>query len=90
MPCRIRVRLTTPAPPVDWNTLFVAAGLQYDRFTPSQSQFLPPFYADERRAWEGPLPDRPEHTIRIEAAAANGQPVYFALAGSWSESGRGP
>ena len=45
-------------------------------------------YADERRAWEGPLPDRPEHTIRIEAAAANGQPVYFALAGPWSASAR--
>ena len=34
------------------------------------------------------MPDRPEYTIRIEAAAANGQPVYFALAGSWSESAR--
>jgi len=77
-----------PAPPVDWTRLFVAAGLQYDKFVPAKSQFLPPVYADERHAWEGPLPDRPELTIRIEGAAANGQPVFFALAGPWSESGR--
>ncbi len=78
----------TPAPPVDWTRLFAAAGLQFDKFAPVKSQLLPPYYADERRAWEGPLPDRPDLTVRIEAAAANGQPVYFALAGSWSESSR--
>ena len=37
-------------------------------------------------AREGPLPDRPEHTIRVEAAATAGRPVYFALAGPWSRS----
>jgi len=78
----------TPAPPADWNKLFVAAGLQYEQFVPAKSRIVPPFYADERRAWEGPLPDRPEHTIRIEAAATAGQPVFFALAGPWSESAR--
>jgi hypothetical protein len=77
-----------PAPPVDWNRVFVAAGLQYDRFVPAKSQIVPPFYADERRAWEGPLPDRPELTIRIEGAATAGQPVFFAVAGPWSESAR--
>ncbi len=46
------------------------------------------YYADERRAWEGQLPDRPEHTIRIEAAATAGQPVYFAITGPWSNPGR--
>ncbi len=77
-----------PAPPVDWNKLFVAAGLQYDRFLPAKPQIVPPYYADERRAWEGPLPDRPELTIRIEGAATAGQPVFFAVAGPWSESAR--
>jgi serine/threonine-protein kinase len=76
------------AAPVDWSALFAAAGLQQDKFSPTTSKFLPPSYADERKAWEGPLPDRPDLTVRIEAAAANGHPVFFALAGSWSESAR--
>jgi hypothetical protein len=77
-----------PAPAVDWSTLFVAAGLQIDRFAPAKSRFLPSVYADERRAWEGPLPDRPSFTIRVEAAATAGRPVFFAIVGPWSESGR--
>ena len=48
----------------------------------------PPFFADERRAWQGPLPDRPEHTVRIEAASLGGKPVYFAIAGPWSRFAR--
>ena len=54
----------------------------------TKPEITPPYYADERRAWEGPLPDRPEHTVRIEAAATAGRPVYFALAGPWSRSAR--
>ena len=77
-----------PANPTDWNALFAAAGLQFDQFTPTKPEITPPYYADERRAWEGPLPDRPEHTVRIEAAATAGRPVYFALAGPWSRSAR--
>ena len=78
----------TPAPPADWKKLFVAAGLDYDRFVAAKSQMVPPFYADERQAWEGSLPDRPEYTIRVEAAATAGKPVYFALTGPWSQIGR--
>jgi len=78
----------TPAKPADWKVLFTAAGLDAERFVPVPPALVPPFYADQRQAWEGPLPDRPEHTIRIEAAAAAGEPVYFALAGPWSESAR--
>jgi serine/threonine-protein kinase len=78
----------TPAAPVDWSKLFAAAGLQQSAFSAVSSKILPPYYADERKAWEGPLPDRPDLTVRVEAAAANGRPVFFALAGSWSESAR--
>jgi hypothetical protein len=49
---------------------------------------VPPVFADERRAWEGALPERPEHPVRIEAAAAGGKPVFFAIAGPWSRSSR--
>ena len=77
-----------PATPTDWNKLFTAAGLQFDQFAPAKPEITPPYYAEERRAWEGPLPDRPEHTIRVEAAATAGRPVYFVLAGPWSQSAR--
>jgi hypothetical protein len=75
-------------PPTDWSRLFAASGLPADRFTPVEPRIVPPVYADERRAWEGPLPDRPEYSIRVEAAAAAGRPVYFGLAGPWSRSSR--
>jgi Protein kinase domain len=78
----------TPSAATDWNKLFVAAGLPQERFAAAKPSIVPPSYADERRAWEGPLPDRPDHTIRIEAAAAGGKPVYFVVAGPWSRSAR--
>ena len=80
-PTRLRRRRT--------GTLFLRPpGCSSTSFTPTKPEITPPYYADERRAWEGPLPDRPEHTVRIEAAATAGRPVYFALAGPWSRSAR--
>jgi serine/threonine-protein kinase len=73
---------------VNWNTLFAAAGLPIDAFKPAPSRVIPPVYADERRAWEGSLPEAAGHVIRVEAAAAAGKPVFFALAGPWSRSAR--
>ena len=54
-----------------WNALFAAAGLA-DRELPAgrHPTSCRRAFADERRAWEGPLPDRPEHTVRVEAACA--------------------
>jgi Protein kinase domain len=75
-------------PPVDWNKFFTASGLPADRFVSVASRVVPPVFADERRAWEGPLPDRPEYTIRVEAAVTAGRPVYFVIAGPWSQSSR--
>jgi serine/threonine protein kinase len=75
-------------PPADWSTVFAAAGLSMADFKPAPSRLVPPVYADERRAWEGSLAEAPEHTIRVEAAAAAGKPVYFALAGPWSRPSR--
>ena len=77
-----------PAPPVDWNTLFAVAGLSIDAFTPVAPRVVPPVFADERRAWEGSLPEAPQHTIRIEAAATAGRPTFFTFAGPWSRSSR--
>ncbi|HVL69203.1 MAG TPA: protein kinase, partial [Vicinamibacterales bacterium] len=73
---------------MDWNVLFTLAGLDVATFRAADPQWVPPVYADERRAWEGPLPDRPELTLRVEAAAMGGRPVFFTLTGPWSRSAR--
>ena len=42
------------------------------------------------RALRGPVrsPDRPDISMRIEAAAYRGKPVYFGLIGPWTHPGR--
>src|SRR5262245_14134236 len=68
----------------DWNPLFAEAGLSIARFSPAQPRWIPPIFADERSAWEGTYPDRPDVPIRIEAAAARGKPVYFEITAPWT------
>jgi predicted Ser/Thr protein kinase len=76
------------APQMNWNVLFEAAGLPMAGFTPVAPRWRPAAYADERMAWEGALPDAPDRTVRIEAAATAGRPVFFAITGPWSQSRR--
>jgi serine/threonine-protein kinase len=71
-----------PAPP--WNVLFDAAGLQMSSFSPVTPRWTPRDYADVRAAWEGPLPGRPEITMRVEGGAYQGKPVSFLVAGPWT------
>jgi Protein kinase domain len=68
----------------DWNPLFAEAGLSMAGFTPAQPRWIPPIFADQRAAWEGTYPDRPDVPIRIEAAAAQGKPVYFEITAPWT------
>jgi len=82
------IQPTAPAAPVDWKKVFATAGLTPETFTPASPRVVPPVFADERRAWEGPLAEAPQHTIHVEAAAAGGKPVYFAIAGPWSQPSR--
>ena len=77
-----------PKQPVDWNVLFGAAGLDQSTFKEVEPQWVPTTFADERRAWEGPLPEHPQETFRVEAAALAGRPVSFTLVGPWSRSAR--
>jgi serine/threonine-protein kinase len=72
----------------DWHGLFEAAGLDISTFKPVAPEWVPPVFADERRAWEGPLPEHPGQTFRVEASAVAGRPVSFVLTGPWSESAR--
>jgi hypothetical protein len=74
--------------PVDWGVLFSVAGLDMSTFTEVGTQWVPSIFADERKAWEGPLPEHPGQTFRVEAAALAGRPVSFTLVGPWSRSAR--
>jgi hypothetical protein len=69
----------------EWSPLFSEAGLNIANFTPVDSTWLPPTYADVRAAWEGTYPEHPEIPIRIEAAAYHGRPVYFHVIPPWEK-----
>ncbi len=74
------------APPVetDWGSLFRQAGLDMSRFAPVEPRWSPRGYATARAAWEGPHPERPGVTMRVEAASYRGRPVSFLWLGPWS------
>ena len=78
-----------PASPTDWGPVFTAAGLPLAAFSETVSTRTPPRYVDERRAWQGVLPDT-STTVRIEAAAYRGRPVWFAIVGPWTPALREP
>src|SRR4029077_9804250 len=71
-----------------WEALFSAAGLTMSAFRATTPQWSPHDYADTRVAWEGPLPDRPDYTVRVEAAAYRGRPTSMLVVGPWSRPTR--
>jgi hypothetical protein len=68
----------------DWAPLFDAAGLTVQSFHPVQPRWTPRGTADARSAWEGPLPDVPGVTARVEAAAYRGRPIFFSVIPPWT------
>jgi predicted Ser/Thr protein kinase len=77
-------------PPLDWSTLFVAAGLDMSKFQPATSVWAPLAAADVRQAWAGQWPGYSKRPLHVEAAAWHGRPVYFSLTGPWNRSARMP
>jgi hypothetical protein len=63
---------------VDWAGLFEMAGLDIERFAPTDPTIRPESFADTRRAWTGTLPDYHDRPVRIEAASLDGKPIAFA------------
>jgi Protein kinase domain len=74
----------------DWNLLFRQAGLDLNRFTRVEPRWTPRNFASERAAWEGPHPERPGQTMRVEAASYRGRPVSFLWVGPWTRPSRDP
>jgi hypothetical protein len=79
---------TLPPLQTDWSTLFAEAGLDIRNYKEIESQWTPPFFADERKAWEGRHIDHAEIPVRIEAAAFRGKPVYFDIISPWEKPSR--
>ncbi|HEX7313138.1 MAG TPA: serine/threonine-protein kinase [Pyrinomonadaceae bacterium] len=68
----------------DWSRLFAEAGLDPATFRQVEPTWVPPHAFDERAAWEGTYPGQPDTTVRVEAAAFLGRPVYFQLINPWN------
>ena len=73
----------SPAP--NWASLFEMAGLQQTDFQPATPQWTPRSYADQRAAWEGPMPGWPEQKVRVEAAAYRGHIISFQTINPWTQ-----
>jgi serine/threonine protein kinase len=71
------------AQPMNWDKVFEAAGLDRSRWTEVESQELPQFPFDERKAWKGTFEHAPQVRMQIEAAAWRGRAVSFELFGPW-------
>ena len=76
------------APDADWSALFAEAQLDPARLRRAEPQWSPPFFSDERAAWEGVFPDAPEVPIRVEAAAYAGRPTWFEIVAPWTRAER--
>jgi serine/threonine-protein kinase len=63
----------------DIGALFDEAGLDYSRFIPAEPMAGPPFYGEERKAWNGPDPGPPARVVRVEATIRGGRPVQFVV-----------
>ncbi|MFN0121595.1 MAG: hypothetical protein ACKV2V_13965 [Blastocatellia bacterium] len=82
-----------PAPAPDWPLLFAEADLDITKFTSTTPGWLPKVHSDSRAAWEGAFPFQPQLSLRIEAAAYRGRPVYFQMIAPWDKptrQGTGP
>jgi hypothetical protein len=80
-----RFSQTSTGQTLEWSSLLSAAGLNAARFIPAQPDAFVPVYADFRMAWTGTYEEGRPDTIRVEAAALNGRPVFFRIFGPWEE-----
>jgi len=77
----------TPATPFDWNMLFAEAGLDQSKFQRADPVWNSLAASDTRAAWTGAWPGT-SRSLRVEAGALRGKPVYFGLIGDWTKPDR--
>ncbi|HSV12707.1 MAG TPA: serine/threonine-protein kinase, partial [Tepidisphaeraceae bacterium] len=74
-------------PPFDWGKLFQAAALDMTQFEQADAQWTPLANWDQRAAWTG-TDASTGVSLRIEAAAWRGRPVFFKIIGPWTAASR--
>jgi hypothetical protein len=74
----------TSASTPDWAGLLSRAGFDPSAWMAVAPERNPPVYADARAAWQGTWPNRPELSVRLEAAALGGKTVYFEAFYPWT------
>ena len=84
MPPQVETGEAAGATSVDWAPLFKAASFNIADFTSVPPRWTPRIYAEERTAWEGPMPGSPDARVRVEAAAYRGRPVVFQVVWPWT------
>jgi serine/threonine-protein kinase len=83
-----RESVSTATNSVDWSLLFREAGFDLATFQKVPSTWVPLHAYDERDAWDGADPLRPDQKVHIEAAAFHGKPVYFETIYPWDQPTR--
>ncbi len=78
-----------PSKPYEWAQLFSLAGLDISQFQPAEPIWNSLGASDARAAWTGVWPGT-SRALRVEAASWRGKPIFFQLAGEWTEPGRMP
>ncbi|MEW6126466.1 MAG: serine/threonine-protein kinase [Acidobacteriota bacterium] len=69
----------------DFSTAFQAAELNLAKFKDVSPNWTPPNAFDERKAWEGSMPDNEEIPLRVETASFQGKIVFFKLIYPWTK-----
>ncbi len=77
----------TPAKPVEWNPLFVFAGLDPTQLQAATPRWTSLASTDTRAAWTGKWPGS-GLPLRVEAGAWRGKPVFFRTIGPWTRPER--
>jgi serine/threonine-protein kinase len=76
--------------PLDWTPFFAAVHLDPAQFQTAEPQWAPLAATEDRFAWTGMYPGRPELNIRVEAASFHGKPVLFEIFWPWTRPRRAP
>jgi serine/threonine-protein kinase len=84
----INLPLNSTAAQYEWNRLFAAAGLNPARFQEMQPELTPTAAFDAQAAWTGSSSETSRGSLRVEAAAYRGRPVFFRVLGPWARPGQ--
>jgi serine/threonine-protein kinase len=79
---------TGPWPEPDWSRLLQEAALEPPSLQPTAPQWAAPVDSDRKAAWVGAYPGAGGASVRVEAAAYHGHPVWFEVLPPWTAESR--